>query len=151
LREENRLRTSLIVVPVTTISNWEIEIKKFTPNLKYLLYYGQDRRKDADHLKKYDLIVLSYHTLRNDIDLFARNTYGYVILDESQNIKNSYSLTFKAIRTLRADHRLSLTGTPIENNTMELWSQMDFLNPGLLGNLSDFKKKFTKPIEVYRG
>lgn len=150
LREENRLNTALIVVPVTTISNWEIEIKKFTPNLKYLLYYGQDRRKDLEHLKKYDLIVLSYHTLRNDIELFTQNTYSYIILDESQNIKNSHSLTFKAIRTLKAGHRLSLTGTPIENNTMELWSQMDFLNPGLLGSLNDFKKKFTKPIEVYQ-
>ncbi|MFH1258306.1 MAG: DEAD/DEAH box helicase [Elusimicrobiota bacterium] len=150
LKEENRLNIALIVVPVTTISNWEIEIKKFTPNLKYLLYYGQDRRKDLEHLKKYDLIVLSYHTLRNDIELFARNTYGYIILDEAQNIKNSHSLTFKAIRALKAGHRLSLTGTPLENNTMELWSQMDFLNPGLLGTLNDFKKKFTKPIEIYR-
>ncbi len=148
LKEDNKLSTSLIVVPVTTITNWESEILKFTPSLKYLLHFGQNRIKDEKHFKKHDAVLVSYHTLRNDIQVFNKIDYNYIILDESQNIKNYKSLVFKAVRTLKADCRLSLTGTPVENNTLELWSQMEFLNPGLLGSVEKFKKEFTNPIEV---
>ncbi|MGM0567686.1 MAG: SNF2-related protein [Elusimicrobiota bacterium] len=150
LKEEKRLRTSLIVVPVSAVSNWEIEIQKFTPSLNYHVHLGQKRKKCIKHLNKHDIVLVSYSTLRNDIELFNKSDYSYVILDESQNIKNHRSLTFKAIRTLKSDFRLSLTGTPVENNTLELWSQMDFLNPGLLGSAGYFKKHFAAPIEKYR-
>ena len=148
LKEEKKLKISLIVVPVNTIANWESEILRFTPGLKYLLHFGQKRIKDINYLKKHDVILVSYHTLRNDIQTFDKIDYHYMVLDESQNIKNYKSLVFKAVRTLKAEYRLSLTGTPVENNTLELWSQMDFLNPGLLGNVEKFRREFTNPIEA---
>jgi SNF2 family DNA or RNA helicase len=145
--KKKNFKTSLIVVPVSAISNWEIELKKFTPDIKYIIHLGQKRKKCIEHLTKFDIVLVSYHTLRNDIKLFNETDYGYIILDESQNIKNYKSLTFKAIKTLESNYRLSLTGTPVENNTLELWSQMEFLNPGLLGTLTEFKRKFARPIE----
>lgn len=140
--------TSLIVVPVVTITNWENEIKKFTPNIKYLIHHGQSRKKDIDYIKIFDVVIVSYNTLRNDIEHFTKIYFNYVVLDEAQNIKNYKSVIFKSIKLLNSAHRLSLTGTPIENTILELWSQMEFLNPGLLGKISDFKKNFAKPIEI---
>jgi len=148
LKERKQIVPTLIVVPVNTVINWEYEIRKFTPRLNYTLHYGPNRIKEEDALKKYDLIITSYHTLRMDIELFNKINYRNVILDESQFIKNSNSLIFKTVRLLQSENRLSLTGTPIENNTFELWSQMEFLNPGLLGSKREFKKKFAKPIEI---
>lgn len=150
LKERKRISPSLIIVPVNTIVNWENEIQKFTPKLSFILHYGIDREKDEESLRKYDLIITSYHILRNDIELFTKLGYRYAILDESQFIKNSNSLLFKTVRLLNAERRLSLTGTPIENNVFELWSQMEFLNPGMLGTRTDFKKKFARPIEAER-
>jgi len=146
-KKGRKFKTSLIVVPVSAISNWEIEIKKFTPALKYVVHIGQTRKKCIKHLTRYDIVIVSYHTLRNDIEVFNERDYGYIILDESQNIKNYKSLTFRAIKTLKSDFRLSLTGTPIENNTLELWSLMEFLNSGLLGTSGEFKRKFVRAIE----
>ncbi|MCK4666555.1 DEAD/DEAH box helicase family protein, partial [Candidatus Dependentiae bacterium] len=148
LKEKKKKSTSLIVVPVSTILNWENEIRKFAPSLTYTLHYGLQRTESIDVLKKYDIIISSYHTLRNDILLLNKMKYHYIILDESQYIKNSSTQIFKAIRSLTANNRLTLTGTPIENNTLELWSQMEFLNPTLLGSRREFIKKFTKPIEA---
>ena len=150
LKEEGRLGPVLAVVPVTTMSNWEIEINKFVPGLKYLIYYGSARKKDVGSFRDYDIVIVSYHTLRNDIKIFSGIKYDYVVLDESQNIKNYKSLIFRAIKSLSSAHRLSITGTPIENNTLELWSQMEFLVPGLLGTASEFKTRFARPIEVNR-
>jgi len=147
LKEEKRLALSVAVVPVNVIANWENEIKAFSPELKYLVHAGADRNKDAEFLKGHDLIVVSYQTLKNDIDLFNKLEFDYVILDESQNIKNFNTLSCKAIKKLKSGHRLSLTGTPVENNTLELWSQMDFLVPGLLGDHREFKRNFANPIE----
>ncbi len=148
LKDDKKLKTSLIIVPVSVVLNWENEINTFTPNLKYIIHIGQNRKKDIKELIKYDIIISSYHTLRNDIKLFNETEFYYIILDESQNIKNSKSLTYKAIKTLKGKHRLTLTGTPIENNTLELWSQINFLNPGLLGTVQHFKKTFAIPIET---
>ncbi len=147
LKESKQLGLSLIIVPVTTMANWEHEIHTFSPKLKHLLYLGNNRTQNIETLKKYDIIIVGYHLLRINIEFFNQMNYDYVILDEAQNIKNSASQTHKAIRALQSQHRLSLTGTPIENNTMELWSQMDFLNPGLLGTRSEFKKRYVIPIE----
>lgn len=148
LKEKKLLKTILLVVPVTTIANWESEIQRFAPYLNYYRHAGPKRNKDISYFNNYDIIIVSYQTLRIDIKYFKEYTFFYIILDESQAIKNANSQIFKAIRLLKADHRLSLTGTPIENNTLELWAQMEFLNPGLLGNLKSFKKRFSRPIEI---
>ncbi|MCP4715486.1 MAG: DEAD/DEAH box helicase, partial [Deltaproteobacteria bacterium] len=147
LKGAEKLGTCLLVVPVSTIANWESEIERFTPRLSFIRFAGSDRIKDPEALQQHDLIILSYHTLRLDIKLFHEIPLNYVILDEAQAIKNASSQAFKAVRTLPAQHRLSLTGTPVENNTLELWSQMDFLNPGLLGTIKNFKARFARPIE----
>jgi superfamily II DNA or RNA helicase len=148
LKEEGKLKTSLVLVPVNTISNWESEIRRFTPGLEYLLHYGAGRKEALDRLDRFDFILSSYHTLRNDLALFKDMDFDYLILDESQQIKNSNSLAFKAVRTLKAAHRLALTGTPVENSTMDLWAQMEFLNPGILGTRKHFTRGFAKPIET---
>jgi len=148
LKEESSLGTSLLIVPVSTIPNWESEITRFTSGIKHVRHAGVERIKDTAYLQKYDLVILSYHTMRNDIDLFQSLEFDYIILDESQYIKNSTSQSFKAVRTLKAEHRLSLTGTPIENSTLDLWSQMDFLNPGLLNTQKSYKARFARPIEM---
>lgn len=147
LKEKKILSTSLIVVPVTTLANWENELKTFTPKIKFRIHAGTGRRQGLDIFKGSDIVIVSYQTLRSDIEYFAAQEFDYVILDEAQNIKNCLSQTFKAIKSLKSRHRLSLTGTPVENNTLELWSQMEFLNPGLLGNLTDYKREFALPIE----
>lgn len=150
LKEEKKLGTSLLVVPVTIIANWESEIQRFTPELKYLLHYGSNRSREAESINGCDFVISSYHTLRKDIEFIRNVNFDYIILDESQNIKNSNSLIFKTIRTIKSNHRLSLTGTPIENNTFELWSQMEFLNSSILGSRNEFLRNFAKPIEKYR-
>jgi len=150
LKERGELKTSLLVAPVVTLANWENEMKKFTPSLSYLRHAGSDRVSEALHFEDYDLVVVSYHTLRNDVDLFLELVFDYIILDEAHYIKNAGSRIFKAIRSLKSAHRLSLTGTPLENNTMELWSQFSFLNPGLLGGRKDFYNRFAQPIEKKR-
>jgi len=149
LKDKKQLGTCLLVVPVSTIPNWENEIKRFTPELTYIRHAGDSRIKETYHLQNTDLTILSYHTLRNDIELFRNMSLDYIILDESQKIKNSSSQSFKAVRSLKSRHRLSLTGTPVENSTLDLWSQMDFLNPGLLGTLKNFKTRFARPIESH--
>ena len=147
LKNRETLRTSLLVAPVVTLANWEQEILKFTPNLSFYRHAGSDRHDSAELFRQYDLIIVSYHTLRNDVDLFLDMVFDYIILDEAHYIKNASSVIFKAIRSLRSHHRLSLTGTPIENNTLELWSQFNFLSPGLLGSRKEFIDRFANPIE----
>ena len=145
---------SLIVLPTSLVHNWDNEINKFTPSLKVYKYVGSQRNK-AVELNKissfYDIILTTYGTVRNDIKMLGSTEFYYAILDESQFIKNPESKTYKAIIQLRAKHRLVLTGTPIENSLSDLWSQMNFLNPGLLGNLTFFQKMFITPIEKQAG
>ncbi len=147
LKEKGELNTSLLVAPVVTLANWEREIERFCPEIRFYRHAGNKRPKDSSAFGDYDLIILSYHTLRNDVDIFMDYSFDYIILDEAHYIKNHSSRIYKAIRTLQAAHRLSLTGTPLENNTMELWSQFSFLNPGLLGGRQHFYRNFTLPIE----
>ncbi|MBN1695999.1 MAG: DEAD/DEAH box helicase family protein [Spirochaetales bacterium] len=150
LKEAENLGQCLIVVPVSTLANWESEIERFTPALSCIRHAGQGRATSIDDISGYDCVLVSYHTLRNDIEIFSEKTFHYLILDESQNIKNANTKTFKAVRSIKSDHRLSLTGTPVENNTLELWAQMEFLNPGILGSQKTFKNHYTVPIEEYR-
>jgi SNF2 family DNA or RNA helicase len=138
---------SLIVLPTSLVQNWQNEARKFTPDLKFFEHTGINRPKKPDSFKQYNLIFTTYGIVRQDIKMLKSFPFHYVILDESQNIKNPESKTAKAVRKLVAHHRLSLTGTPIENTVMDVWSQMAFLNPGLLGSEAFFKKFYVGPIE----
>lgn len=146
-KENNPGFTSLLVMPTSLIYNWEIEAKKFTPDLKILVYSGTQRIKDPWRFSEYDLVLTSYGITRLDIDILKDFFFNYVILDESQAIKNPGSNIAVAVSQLKSKQKLILTGTPVENGTMDLWSQMNFINPGLLGNQNNFKKQFLLPIE----
>jgi superfamily II DNA or RNA helicase len=138
---------SLLVLPTSLVFNWLNEAQKFTPELRVLAYTGTYRDKNPDRFADYDVVLTSYGIVRLDTELLAGYKFDYVILDESQAIKNPSSTTSQAVRQLHSKHRLILTGTPVENSTMDLWSQMSFINPGLLGTQAFFRKEFLKPIE----
>lgn len=147
-RKENGAESAtLLVMPTSLIYNWLNEAQKFTPELRILTYTGTYREKNVEQFKDYDLVLTSYGIVRLDTELLKTYYFDYIILDESQAIKNPDSNTSKAVRSLKSRHRLILTGTPVENSTMDLWSQMSFINPGLLGNQHFFRKEFLKPIE----
>ncbi len=145
LKETGKLEQALLIVPVTTLPNWEREIRRFTPSLSFVRHHGQTRGNELE--KSADIILTSYHTLANDVEIFKNTTFSCLILDEAQNIKNPASRAFKSVRALEASFRLSLTGTPVENNTRELWAQMDFLFPGFLGSQKSFSTEYARPIE----
>ncbi|RYU78627.1 DEAD/DEAH box helicase [Hymenobacter persicinus] len=138
---------SLLVMPTSLVYNWLSEAQKFTPGLRILTYTGTYRDKNVEQFADYDVVLTSYGIVRLDVELLHTYGFDYVILDESQAIKNPSSTTSQAVRNLRSRHRLILTGTPVENSTMDLWSQMSFINPGLLGTQTFFRKEFLKPIE----
>lgn len=146
-KEVNELSTSLLIMPTSLIYNWELEAARFTPHLKILVYTGAQRVKDSRHFQDYDLILTSYGITRLDVDVLKSFHFNYVILDESQAIKNPNSIITKAVNSLSCRHRLTLTGTPVENGTLDLWSQMNFINKGLLGSQGTFNKQFLQPIE----
>lgn len=139
--------TSLLVMPTSLTYNWEMEAAKFTPQLKILNYTGSLRNKDISRFEKYDVVITSYGITRLDIELLQKFFFNYIILDESQVIKNPTSNIAKAVLQLRSRHKLTLTGTPLENTTLDLWSQMTFINPGLLGGQTFFKNEYQVPIE----
>ncbi|MDB5273341.1 MAG: superfamily helicase, family [Chitinophagaceae bacterium] len=139
--------TNLLIMPTSLIFNWEMEARKFTPGMKILNYTGIHREKDFNKFCEYDLVLTSYGTVRMDIDILKQVFFHYVILDESQVIKNPDSIIARSVTELKSKHRLILTGTPIENSTLDLWSQMSFVNPGLLGSQRFFKNEFLNPIE----
>lgn len=139
--------TTLLVMPTSLIYNWEMEANRFTPELKILNYTGTLRNKDITRFKDYDLVLTSYGITRLDIELLQKFFFNYIILDESQVIKNPTSNIARAVRELKSRHKLVLTGTPIENTTMDLWSQMSFINPGILGTQTYFRNEFQYPIE----
>lgn len=139
--------TSLLVMPTSLLYNWEMEAKRFTPKLKILNYTGINREKSSANFAKYDVVLTSYGTTRIDTEILKEFYFNYIILDESQAIKNPDSLISRKVRELNSRRRLILTGTPIENSTLDIWSQMRFLNPGLLGNEAYFRKHYLIPIE----
>jgi superfamily II DNA or RNA helicase len=141
LRSRRQLKgPSLIVVPRSLVFNWLQEAAKFTPRLRVLDYTGPNRHGLRDRFDNYDLIVTTYGTVRSDIAELCQIEFDYAILDEAQAIKNSDSQSAKAARLLKARHRLAMSGTPIENHLGELWSIFEFLNPGMLGTASVFKR-----------
>jgi len=139
--------TSLLIMPTSLIYNWEMEASRFAPSLKVLNYTGTLRNKDIKKFEKYDIVLTSYGITRLDVQLLAGFYFNYVILDESQVIKNPSSNIAKAVRELKSRYKLVLTGTPLENTTMDLWSQISFINPGLLGSQTYFRNEFQVPIE----
>lgn len=141
------IKTSLIVVPNSLVYNWYNEAQKFTPDIKMLIYTGIQREKNRQLFLSYDLIITTYGTVRVDIDILKEFKFNYIILDESQSIKNPNSLASRAVKQLRSSNKLVLTGTPIENSVQELWSQISFVNPGLLGSLQSFTERYVIPIE----
>jgi len=145
--EKNNRPVNLLVVPASLIYNWMNEGLKFAPNLRFLNHTGLNRNKNSAYFSNYDVVVTTYGTLRNDIQLMAAFNFNYIILDESQIIKNADSQTAKNVVKLNSKFRLTLTGTPLENSVEDLWSQINFLNPGLLGSLSSFRKNYILPIE----
>jgi SNF2 family DNA or RNA helicase len=150
IEQNNFRRTSLLVVPASIIYNWSNEAAKFTPDLRLLNHTGLYRTKTNLSFKKYDLVITTYGTLRNDEEMLRSFFFHYIILDESQIIKNPRSMTAASIKSLKSNFRLTLTGTPVENTILDLWSQVNFLNPGLLGGYKSFQKNFITPIEKER-
>lgn len=150
LKDDEVKNPTMLVMPTSLIYNWQKEAERFTPSLKILVHTGGLRRKETQHFGDYDLILSSYGVLRLDIRFLEKFRFEYVILDESQAIKNPSSNISRAVRLLNCRNKLILTGTPLENNTMDLWSQITFLNPGLLGSQSYFKDHYQLPIEKKR-
>jgi len=139
--------THLVVAPTSLLYNWEAELKKFAPGLGWHIHYGADRELDEATFKRSHIIITSYGMVRNDIQHFASHRFGYVVLDESQAIKNPASQVRKAVQQLVSRNRLALSGTPVQNNTFDLYAQMDFLNPGMLGSQDFFRMEFATPID----
>ncbi|HYQ16146.1 MAG TPA: DEAD/DEAH box helicase [Polyangiaceae bacterium] len=139
---------ALLVAPTSVLGNWERELLRFAPSLPVVPHYGAARRANADFPRD-SLVLTSYGLLRRDAQLLAETDWSVLALDEAQNIKNSASATARAARSLRAQQRFALTGTPVENRLAELWSIFELLNPGLLGPLEAFRKQFAAPIERF--
>lgn len=137
----------LIVLPRSLLVNWQREAARFTPRLRLLEYFGGKRTQAVKEFNQFDMILTTYGTMRRDIEKLRKYPFHYVVLDESQAIKNPLAQTSRAARLLQSQHRLVMTGTPVENSTVELWSQFAFLNPGLLGSFEHFKSEFALPIE----
>ena len=144
---EEKKKKSMVIMPKSLIYNWENEIKKFAPKLKVGVYYGINR--DFSSLKKVDIILTTYGTIRNDIENLLEHKFDLLILDESQNIKNINSQTTKAVLLLNAKKRVALSGTPIENNLLELYSLFRFLNPEMFGSVQRFTNSYILPIQKY--
>ena len=136
----------LVILPSSLIFNWYDETKRFAPHFKCTQYVGADRKVKAKRLGNYDVVFTSYPIVERDVELFQKYEFRYIILDESQRIKNKNSKTFKAIHTLKATHRIALSGTPIENSLSDLWSQMQFINPNILKSYTSFYKNYEVEI-----
>jgi SNF2 family DNA or RNA helicase len=146
-KENGAQNASLLIMPTSLLYNWEMEARKFTPDLRIFNYTGINREKNIEQFANYDVILTSYGTTRRDIDYLKEYHFHYIILDESQAIKNPDSNIARSVKELRAKFRMILTGTPVENSTMDIWSQMTFINPGLLGTQNFFRNEFLTPIE----
>ena len=142
---------TLLVAPTSVVGNWHHELRKFAPHLTAAVHHGGDRAKDAKAFKalcrSHDVIITSFSLARKDAKLLGEVTWHRVVLDEAQNIKNPKTAQTKAILKLNANHRLALTGTPVENRLLDLWSIFNFLNPGYLGTQTQFRKQFELPIQ----
>lgn len=151
LKEKEKPTTpSLLICPMSVVGNWEREIQRFAPSLRSWVHHGTDRCKGDDfvrHVGSYDLVLTTYHLAARDVDHLKTVPWSAIILDEAQNIKNLHANQTVAVKSLTGERRVALTGTPVENRLLELWSIMDFLNPGYLGSQSAFTNRYSRPIE----
>ncbi len=145
---KKKLPPTLIVAPTSVVFNWINEAAKFVPSLKILNHTGTSRiKEDHLHFEEYDVVLTSYGILLRDFEIIFKQAFHYIILDESQKVKNPTSKTARLMREFKSSYRLCLTGTPVENNLNELWSQMNILNYGMLGTLKNFQDSFVNPIQ----
>ncbi|NMG07775.1 SNF2-related protein [Brasilonema sp. UFV-L1] len=153
LKEQETLeKPTLLVCPTSVLGNWEREVKKFAPTLKVLQYHGDKRPKGkafVEAANKHDIVITSYSLIHRDVKTLQGVSWQIVVLDEAQNVKNSEAKQSQAVRQIESTFRIALTGTPVENRLQELWSILDFLNPGYLGNRQFFQRRFAIPIEKY--
>ena len=146
------LTPTLLICPTSVVANWRHEIERFAPSMKALVHHGSGRLDGAHFaaaLGSHELVITSYGTARRDIDLLCQTEWSTLILDEAQNIKNPAAKQTQAVRRIPAASRIALTGTPVENRLLELWSLMEFLNPGYLGSRESFRQQYVLPIERY--
>lgn len=137
---------TLVVCPTSLVYNWVAEAKKFTPNLRVLMLHGPDRHRLFDRIAESDIVVTSYALIRRDAEKYRGLEFDTLVLDEAQHIKNRQTQNAQAVKAVRAKHRLVLTGTPMENSVLDLWSIFDFLMPGYLGTAQDFRERYELPI-----
>ena len=151
--QEGNEKPNLLVCPTSVINNWQREAQKFTPSLRVMLHHGTGRERGetfAQQAAKHQIVITSYGTMTRDRELLASVDWRSVTVDEAQNIKNPVTRQAQAVRSLPADYRIALTGTPVENHVGDLWSIMQFLNPGLLGSQAEFKRRYFTPIQAKR-
>jgi SNF2 family DNA or RNA helicase len=152
-RTGDRVLPTLLIVPMSVVGNWMKETKRFAPELKVLVHHGLDRLTGDSLVEastRHDTVVTTFALANRDRDALARVKWGRIVVDEAQFIKNPAAKQSQAVRSFEADRRIALTGTPVENRLSELWSIMEFLNPGFLGTGGDFRRRFSQPIERYR-
>ncbi|MBS6603230.1 MAG: DEAD/DEAH box helicase [Brachyspira sp.] len=147
MKEEGNLKKPVLVIcPTTLMGNWMKELQMFAPSLDAVIYHGAERKLEVNH----DVILTTYAIMRIDVEELKKHTWGMVIVDEAQNIKNPDTAQTLAIKTLKADVKVAMTGTPVENRLTELWSIFDFINQGYLGSLREFQKSYAIPIERFK-
>lgn len=147
MQEEGNLKKPVLVIcPTTLMGNWMKELQMFAPSLDAVIYHGAERKLEVNH----DVILTTYAIMRIDVEELKKHTWGMVIVDEAQNIKNPDTAQTLAIKTLKADVKVAMTGTPVENRLTELWSIFDFINQGYLGSLREFQKSYAIPIERFK-
>ena len=147
MKEENKLdKPVLVICPTTLMGNWMKELQLFAPSLDAVIYHGAERKLDVKH----DVILTTYAIMRIDVEELKKHTWGMIIVDEAQNIKNPDTAQTLAIKTLKSDTKIAMTGTPVENRLTELWSIFDFINHGYLGTLKEFQKSYAIPIERFK-
>ena len=149
-RKKPHHNTNLVVVPTTLMFNWQAEVEKFAPTINILSLHGPGRQKDLKAFDAYEIILTTYGTLLSDIRQLKRYCFNYIFLDESQAIKNPESQRYKAARLLQSRNKIVLTGTPMENNTFDIFGQLSFACPGLLGTKQHFKGQYSDPIDKFK-
>ncbi len=152
-REAGERRPVLLICPTSVVGNWKKEAERFTPDLPVLIHHGGQRTRGDSFRKKvgpFALVLSSYALLHRDREMLEKVAWAGVVLDEAQNIKNPETKQAQAARSLRADYRVALTGTPVENHVGDLWSILEFLNPGFLGTQADFRRRYFVPIQAQR-
>jgi len=151
--ESGKRRPVLLICPTSIVNNWKKEASRFTPELPVLIHHGVERKRGEEFkeaVKRHAIVISSYALLSRDFEILKEIDWGGIVLDEAQNVKNPETKQSRAARSLRADYRITLTGTPVENSVGDLWSIMEFLNPGFLGNQAEFKRNFFIPIQAAR-